>query len=104
MFEIIDKLLLVAAEGLLLWTSNDLACTHALVLDSGQATCEHSLTDQRNCTMALSRLNRDLREIVRHTSGAGVESSNGCPLASTFLSGLVQDLGDEGNTVIIVEL
>lgn len=47
---------------------------------------------------------RYLRGIVRRTSGASVKGSNGCPFASPFLPSLVQNLGNEGNAIIVVEL
>jgi hypothetical protein len=42
-------LLLVAAEGFPLRAIDNFAGAHALFLDSRQATCEHSLTDKRDC-------------------------------------------------------
>lgn len=43
-------------------------------------------------------------QYFRGTSGASIKCGNGRPLASAFLPSFVQDLGDDGNAIIIVEL
>ena len=50
LLEVIDELLLVALEGLLLGTGDDLARACALGLDRGQATREDGLADKRDCS------------------------------------------------------
>ena len=38
------------------------------------------------------------------TGNTSIESSNSSPLASTLLTSLIQDLGDHGLTIVILEL
>lgn len=46
LLKVINELLLVAVECLFLRATDDFAGAHALILDSRQATCEHSLTNE----------------------------------------------------------
>jgi hypothetical protein len=55
LLEVSNKLLLVSLEAHLLWRCDSFACTDTFVLDSRQASCKHSLTDERDCIMRINR-------------------------------------------------
>lgn len=103
LFEVIDELLLVATERLLLGSSKDLGSTATLLLDRRQATREDSLTNKRDC-VSDQRYDSELTHIFALTRHASIESSNSSPLSGTLLTSRVEDLGDNGLTVVIVEL
>lgn len=83
LLEVIDELLLVARECLSLGAGDGLGSSHSLVLDSGQASGENGLTDQSD-------------------GATQVEGVDGSPLSGTLLTGLVEDLGDDGLSVVVV--
>ena len=72
LLEVIDELLLVTLEGLLLWSSDDLARPCTLGLDGRQAASEDGLTNERDCDIAISDRQSDARAI-------GARSSPGIP-------------------------
>lgn len=49
LLKVVNELFLVAVESFLLRATDDFASAHALILDSRQATCEHSLTNEGDC-------------------------------------------------------
>jgi hypothetical protein len=83
LLEVVDELLLVAGEGVDLGTADDLGGADTLLLDGGEAAGEDSLTDEGD----------------GHAEVEGVGSS---PLTGTLLGGGVEDLGNEGDTVVVV--
>lgn len=84
LLEVVNKLLLVALEWLDLWAGKDLGGAASLLLEGGKAAGEDGLTNECD---GLSE----------------VKSVNGCPLSSSLLSSRVEDLVDEGHTVVVVE-
>ena len=82
LFKVIDESLLVTGE-LSVRTAQDVASTDTLVLLSTQATGKDGLANESD----------------GHTKVKGVD---GGPLASTLLTGLVEDLVDEGCAVVVV--
>jgi len=83
LLKVLEECSLVTSEGRL-WPAKDLGSTGTLVLDGAQAAGEDSLTNEGH----------------GHTE---VKSVDGSPLAGTFLAGSVQDLFNQGFTIIIVE-
>lgn len=82
LFKVIDESLLVTGE-LSVRTAQDVASTDTLVLLSTQATGKDGLANESD----------------GHTKVKGVD---GGPLAGTLLTGLVEDLVDEGCAVVVV--
>ena len=85
LLKVVDKLLLVALEGLAGRGGNDLGGAATLLLEGREASGEDGLTDEGD----------------GHTV---VESVDGGPLAGTLLASGIQDLADDGDTVSVVEL
>jgi hypothetical protein len=83
LLEVIDELLLVAGEGLSLGAGNGLGSSDSFVLDGGQASGKDGFTDQGD-------------------GATQVEGVDGGPLSGTLLAGLVEDLGDDGLSVVVV--
>ena len=83
LLEVLKELLSVAIE-LRSGARENLGSTNTLVLDGAQASCEDSLTDEGD----------------GHTK---VESVDGGPLASTFLTSRVENLLNEWLSVVVVE-
>ena len=83
LLEIIDELLLVAAEGLDLGTGEDLGSADALLLDGREAAGEDSLANEGD-------------------GHAEIEGVDGGPLSGSLLAGAVEDLGDEGHAIVVV--
>lgn len=108
LLEVVDELLLVTTERLLLRSGNDFACTGTLFLDSRQATCEHSLTNQGDYLISLPTFHRSGFAVwsgnrKKRTSSTRIKGGDSRPLAGTLLASLIENFGDERNTVIIVE-
>ena len=85
LLEIVDELLLVTGEGLDLGSTENLGSADTLLLDGREAAGEDGLADEGD-------------------GHAEVEGVDGSPLSGSLLGSRVEDLGDEGNTVVVVVL
>ena len=85
LLEVVDKLLLVALEGLSGRSGEDLGSSNSLLLEGREASGKDGLTDKGD-------------------GHALVEGVNGGPLSGSLLSSSVEDLLDHGDTVSVVEL
>ena len=83
LLEVVNELLLVAVEGLTLGGGDDLAGADTLLLEGRQATSEDGLADQGD-------------------GHALVQGIDGGPLSGTLLAGGVEDLLDNGGSVVVV--
>ena len=85
LLEVIDESLLVTGEFRNSGALEKAAGTDTLVLEGRQAAREDSLADQSD-------------------GHAKVEGVDGGPLAGTLLTSLVEDLLNEGSTIVVVEV
>lgn len=83
LLEVIDELLLVAGEGLSFRAGEGLGSSDSFILDGGQASRENGFTDQSD-------------------GATQVEGVDGGPLSGTLLTGLVEDLGDNGLSIVVL--
>lgn len=101
LLEIVDELLLVAAELLARGAVQDLGGTGTLLLDGRQASGKDGLADESDYSVS-----ETINVLLAHklTRSAGVEGSNSGPLSSTLLASLVQNLGDHRLAIGILVL
>ena len=85
LLEVSNELFLVALEGLDLRATENLGGTGSLALERREATGKDGLTDKGD---GLTK----------------IESVDGGPLAGTLLSSRVEDLGEEGGSILVVVL
>jgi hypothetical protein len=83
LLEVIDELLLVTGESLSLGAGKGLGSSNSFVLDGGQASGKDGFTDQGD-------------------GATQVQGVDGGPLTGTLLTGLVEDLGDDGFSIFVV--
>lgn len=83
LLEVIDELLLVTSEGLSGRGGEDLGSPDSLLLEGREASGKDGLTDQGD-------------------GGTHVEGVDGGPFTGSLLTGRVEDLLDDGDTVVVV--
>ena len=101
LFKVIDKLQLVAAEGLLLRTRDHFASAFALLLEGRQTPGEDGLSNQSDWDGKQWQGGIDI--CFQLTWNTGFERSNGGPFSSTLLSSRVEDLINHEFAIIVLE-